>query len=200
MIGGPHFQGIFGIGIHVPLLYTVNISIAKSTFREPVPSQLLQQESGAQNNNWKSYNHSCAVFKVVFEALLLVLIHADPPKQGCTELPKYGWIKELYIVRRVDGGTNCLTLLSAPIAMVNHFFFEVSSICAAHVHQGIWQMLLQRNRRMFDSLQSHCPLNQFVRNLPFTLLSFTIVHNIISFSVILIAGECVRKDAYEKIS
>ena len=53
---------------------------------------------------------------------------------------------------------------------------------------------------MFDSLQSYCPLNQFVRNLPFTLLSFTIVHNSILISVILIAGECVRKDAYEKIS
>ena len=53
---------------------------------------------------------------------------------------------------------------------------------------------------MFDSLQSHCPLNQFVRNLPSALLPFTIVHNSILFSVILIAGECVRKDAYEKIS
>ena len=31
---------------------------------------------------------------------------------------------------------------------------------------------------------------------PVTLLSFTIVHNSILFSVILIAGECVRKDAY----
>lgn len=29
-----------------------------------------------------------------------------------------------------------------------------------------------------------------------TLLSFTIVHNSILFSVILIAGECERKDAY----
>ena len=29
-----------------------------------------------------------------------------------------------------------------------------------------------------------------------TLLSFTIVHNNILFSVILIAGECIRKDAY----
>ena len=48
---------------------------------------------------------------------------------------------------------------------------------------------------MFDSLQSHCALNQFVRSLSATLLTFTI-HNSILFSVISVAGECVREDAY----
>ena len=40
-------------------------------------------------------------------------------------------MKELYIVRRYDGGTKHISRLTAPVALVN--FFVVISKCVAHV-------------------------------------------------------------------